>query len=245
MYTKNLSLEIVDTGAAEGEVNMSLDSQLLADLEPSGKPILHFYEWSSPTATYGHFIDPKKHIDLDQARYHHLSLARRPTGGGIVFHIWDFAFSFLMPSNHPLCSENTLDNYKFVNQVVLEVVKEYLELEAILIPEHAPLLGPDCKHFCMARPTIYDVVYKGLKIAGAAQRRTKNGYLHQGTISLAFPHLGLLRSVLLSQEEVTQAMEAYTFAPLGKLYSPKSLESARQKLKELLTQKFLGKCCLA
>lgn len=233
---------MIDTGAADGETNMALDAQLLADLRSDGKAILHFYDWLGPTATYGHFIDPKKHIDLDQARFNHLSLARRPTGGGIVFHIWDLAFSFLMPALHSACSENTLDNYKFVNGVVLEAVKEYLELEAILIPDHAPLLGPNCKHFCMARPTIYDVVYKGLKIAGAAQRRTKRGYLHQGTISLAFPHLGLLKKVLLSQEEVTRAMEAYTFAPLGRLWTPESLSGARDKLKELLTQKFSNVC---
>jgi lipoate-protein ligase A len=243
LYTKNFTLEVIDTGAAEGEVNMSLDGQFLADLRPDGKPILHFYEWASPTATYGHFIDLKKHIDLDHARFHHLSLAKRPTGGGIVFHIWDFAFSFLMPSFHRGCSENTLENYKFVNEVVLEAVKEYLSLEAVLIPDHAPLLGPDCKHFCMARPTIYDVVYQGLKIAGAAQRRTKNGYLHQGTISLAFPHLGLLKSVLLSQEEVTRAMAAYTFAPLGRAWTPAGLKEARKKLRELLQQKFQARCC--
>jgi lipoate-protein ligase A len=165
-------------------------------------------------------------------------LARRPTGGGIVFHIWDFAFSFLMPSKHPACSENTLENYRFVNETVLEAVGGYLSLEALLIPEHAPLLGPNCAHFCMARPTIYDVVYRGLKIAGAAQRRTKNGYLHQGTISLAFPHLGLLKSVLLFEEEIARAMEAYTFAPLGRLWTPSALQGARGKLRELLWDNF-------
>ena len=238
MYTKNLSIELIDTGAAEGETNMSLDSDLLSNLAPDGKPILHFYDWTQPTATYGHFIDPKKHIDLDQARFNGLHLARRPTGGGIVFHIWDLAFSFLMPANHPKCSENTLDNYKFVNEIVLEAVKEYLNLEAILIPEHAPLLGPNCNHFCMARPTIYDVVYKGLKVAGAAQRRTKRGYLHQGTISLAYPQIALLKKVLLSEQEITAAMEAYSFAPLGKSWTRESLQEARVKLKELLFLKF-------
>jgi lipoate-protein ligase A len=238
-------LEVIDTGAAEGEVNMALDTSFLANLRPEGKAVLHFYEWASPTATYGHFIDLKKHIDLDQARLHRLSFARRPTGGGIVFHSWDFAFSFLMPALHPACRDNTLENYKFVNEIVLETVQEYLRVEAILLPEHAPLFGSNCQHFCMARPTIYDVVYRGLKIAGAAQRRTKNGYLHQGTISLAFPQVELLKSVLRSQEEVTRAMEAYTFAPLGRSWTPELLQEARKKMRERLQQKVLDKlsCC--
>ncbi len=217
---------------------MLKDAQLLAELDPFGKPLLHLYEWATPSATYGHFIDLSKHIDLAEASS--ISFARRPTGGGIVFHIWDLAFSFLMPAEHPLCSKNTLENYQFVNQIVLEAVKDYLKLEEpSLIPTDAPSLGPNCNHFCMARPTIYDVVYQGTKIAGSAQRRTKLGYLHQGTISLAYPDLELLNRVLLSKQEITAAMAAYSFAPLGQNWTSESLSSARTTLQTLLEQKFL------
>ena len=221
MYTKNLSLFVLDSGVAEAEVNMAQDAKLLSELE---RPTLHFYDWLKPSATFGHFIDVGKHFDLEKVGAHGLSLARRPTGGGIVFHIWDFAFSFLLPVAHPACSDNTLENYKFVNESVLEAVRDYLSLNGLsLTPEHAPQRGPSCTHFCMARPTIYDVVYNGLKIAGAAQRRTKKGYLHQGTISLASPDLDLLNEILLSKEEITGAMEAYSFAPCK---SPDELRKA-------------------
>ena len=59
-------------------------------------PLLHLYQWDGPSATYGYFIDPSKYLDLNKLRQHHVALARRPTGGGIVFHIWDLAFSFLI-----------------------------------------------------------------------------------------------------------------------------------------------------
>ncbi len=239
MYSKNLCLSVLNTGVSEAEVNMTLDAKFLSELET---PILHLYDWIKPSATYGHFVDLSKHFDLDAVTSNGVSLARRPTGGGIVFHIWDLAFSFLLPVSHPACSDNTLENYKFVNEVVLDAVKEYLSLNDLsLIPEHAPELGPNCNHFCMARPTIYDVVHNGLKIAGAAQRRTKKGYLHQGTISLAAPDLDLLGKLLLSNEEITAAMAAYSFAPLGVNPSPVVLKKAREDLQELLQQKFLLK----
>lgn len=237
MYTKNFNLQILETGRAEASEIMAMDAKLLADLDPEGPPILHLYDWAGPSATYGHFIDLEKHLDLNQVAASRLSLARRPTGGGIVFHIWDLAFSFLMPINHPAFSKNTLENYRFVNEVVLDAVQE----KGVLISEEPPALSPQCRHFCMAKPTIYDVVYQGKKVAGAAQRRTRQGYLHQGTISLAFPHLGFLRQVLLSKEEITRAMTAYTFAPLGFLWRPEALQKARRELQELLKQKFLAK----
>jgi lipoate-protein ligase A len=227
-------LSLLDTGTSEAEANMSLDAELLANLET---PILHFYDWLKPSATYGYFVDLKKHIDVDNAKALGLSFARRPTGGGIVFHIWDLAFSFLLPVSHPACSDNTLENYKFVNEIVLDAVKDFLSIQGLsIIPESEPQLGPNCHHFCMAQPTIYDVVYNGMKIAGSAQRRTKKGYLHQGTISLSFPDLKILNQVLLSKEEITQAMSTYSFAPIKD-----NLTEARTKLKEVLHQKFLKK----
>lgn len=233
-------VRILNTGVSKAQEIMSLDENLLENLNPDDEPILHLYEWEGPSATFGYFIDPVKHLNLAQAEKHGISLARRPTGGGIVFHVWDLAFSFLLPARHPYFSVNTLDNYRFVNQIVLEAAMETFLLgkTAGLTPESFPSLGFDCQNFCMAKPTQYDVVYEGKKIAGAAQRRRKQGYLHQGTISLAIPDFELLSAVLLSNEEVVQAMQAYTFAFLGPNCSKKELGEARGHLQQLLILKF-------
>jgi lipoate-protein ligase A len=79
-----------------------------------------------------------------------------------------------------------------------------------------------------------------MKVAGAAQRRTKKGFLHQGTISLTLPQLDLLQDVLLSNEEIMRAMETYSFAPLGLLTADR-LQQVRVELKALLHQEFLAK----
>lgn len=229
-------LQILDTGISSAEVNMRFDEKLLDELK---LPTLHLYQWARPSATYGYFIRPEKHLDLKRASIRHLDLARRPTGGGIVFHIWDLAFSFLLPSSHPAFSLNTLENYRFVNNVVLEVMRTFFSLQSPveLIPQNYPSLGPDCQNFCMAKPTQYDVVYQGTKIAGAAQRKRKQGYLHQGTISLAAPHIDLLNDILLSKKDVLEAMKAYTFAPLGRLWEPHELQKTRRELQNLLADK--------
>ncbi len=220
---------------------MAQDAALLLDLDPVGLPILHFYDWARPSATYGHFIDVKKYLNLEGVEKRGLALARRPTGGGIVFHIWDLAFSLLVPASHPGFSVNTLDNYKLVNETVLKAVTTYFSLGgAELIEQPGQELGPNCNHFCMARPTVYDAVFRGMKVAGAAQRRTKKGFLHQGTISLTLPQLDLLQDVLLSNEEIMRAMEMYTFAPLGQL-TEERLRQVRSDLKQLLHQEFLAK----
>jgi lipoate-protein ligase A len=222
---------------------MALDEKLLLQLDANENPILHTYQWDGPAATYGYFIDPSKYLDLDRARHHRISLARRPTGGGIVFHIWDLAFSFLMPSNHARFSTNTLENYGFVNSAVLEVMKDFLQLrdplELAFRSVSIPFQGAES--FCMARPTLYDVMVQGRKIAGAAQRRRKNGYLHQGTISLALPEADLLNDVLLSQKEVVQSMMAYSFAPLGRYWSAHDLRSIRIEIQKRLADNLRSK----
>lgn len=227
-------LQILDTGIDTAENNMRFDENLLERLTPSSDPILHLYQWKPIAATFGYFIKPENHLDLKNCEKLGLDLARRPTGGGIVFHIWDLAFSFLMPSGHPACSLNTLENYRFVNDAVLDAVKDYFKLTPELIAQDAASLGPDCKNFCMARPTQYDVVYEGMKIAGSAQRRKSQGYLHQGTISLAAPDGGLLRQMLSSKEEVAGAMETFTFSRVG---DSKELTKVRKDLEKLLADK--------
>ena len=229
-------MQVRDSGRLSAEENMRLDAELLEGADQLEAPLLRLYEWEGDSATYGYFTDPAKLLDVGEANRRGLHLARRPTGGGIVFHIWDMAFSVIVPAHSPLLSNNTLENYALVNNAVLDAVKEFLQGNPplSLTPEDFKPWDRDCFHFCMAKPTQYDVMWEGKKIAGAAQRKTKKGFLHQGTIALTLPPAEYLEAVLLPGTQVKQAMFAHTYPLLGGAASPEQVASAKQKLRSLL-----------
>jgi len=232
--------EFLDTGASSAEENMRIDADLLSQLGEQERPVLRLYDWSGKSATFGLLTKPEQYLNLEKVVEQELDLAKRPTGGGIVFHIWDLAFSTLVPAKCSLFSENTLSNYALINDCVLNVVGSFMggAFEASITPEDASPLDGNCKRFCMAQPTKYDVVWNGCKIAGAAQRQTKRGFLHQGTISLREPDYPFLEKVLLPGSRVLDAMRIKTFALLGPSATDKDYQEARTRLKQLLTSHF-------
>ena len=229
--------EVLDTGLGSAEKNMQIDADLLEGLESRKNPLIHFYEWEGDSATYGYFTDPNLFLKSQGVQKRGLQLARRPTGGGIIFHLWDMAFSAVVPSQSPLFSLNTLDNYSLINSAVLKSVRSLLghtqDLE--LIVDDFQVQGEKCVHFCMAKPTKYDVVLEGKKVAGAAQRKTRAGFLHQGTISLVFPSEDYLRDVLASDADVLNAMKQYTFSIFPNGATPGAIREVKEELKSLLT----------
>lgn len=215
---------------------MAIDVRLLEEMKPDDRPTLHFYDWEGKAATYGYFLNPERFLDLEQGEGVGLSLARRPTGGGIVFHVSDLAFSVLVPARFPHHSTNTLDNYDFINGAVKRGIKTFFKngMSPTLLSDELPPSDESCRHFCMAKPTKYDVMLEGRKIAGAAQRRRKQGYLHQGSIAIAVPKENFLNRILLKGTRVGEAMRAHTFSLLGKDWTPKELEQVREALKDQL-----------
>ena len=111
-------MQLIDSGKQTAAENMRLDEQLLEELDPYGFPILRFYEFSAPAATYGYFLKPEEHL----REGHGLDLARRPTGGGILFHLWDLTFSVLIPAHHEGYSTDVMQNYKYINDRVVEAI---------------------------------------------------------------------------------------------------------------------------
>ncbi len=206
--------ELYPTGTRSASKNMSLDASLLEQLPQRAGPLLHTYGWSRPSITYGYFIRPEEWIDMDAAHELGVDLARRPTGGGITFHFGDLAFSALVPAAYPCFSSCTLENYAWINSAVANAVSRCFNLDGVchLFPpseESAPFA-----EFCMAHPTKYDVVLQGRKIGGAAQRRTKHGFLHQGTICLRKPPEAMLKRLLRHYDRVAPLMDAFSY-PLG------------------------------
>jgi lipoate-protein ligase A len=231
-----MAWNLIEREAATAVSNMEFDVELLNTLSPEGSPILHLYDWVKPSATYGFFSRPHELLNMEAVERIGFDLARRPTGGGIVFHTWDLAFSVLIPSGSPLYSQNTLENYELINRVVFDVVQDFIgkNIAMSLTPQDAAMKSTQQAFFCMARPTKYDLVVGNKKVVGAAQRKTKQGFLHQGTIALQAPDLSLLNEMLLPKD-VCRAMQRATFPLLGE---NDSLEEGRKHLKELLKYYF-------
>jgi len=228
---------VIDTGTQSAEENMRLDADLLERADTLHQPVLRFYEWAAESATYGYFTDPAQLLNLEVASALSLHLARRPTGGGIVFHLWDMAFSVIVPASCPEFSMHTLENYAFVNNAVLAAVSDFFEETPplTLTLEDYSAWDKNCSHFCMAKPTKYDVMWEGKKVAGAAQRKTRKGFLHQGTLALVMPPSEYLDQILLPSSQVKEAMLAHTCPLLGRSATQEQISAAKQRLRALLT----------
>jgi lipoate-protein ligase A len=216
-----------------------MDADLLRIMRPGSEPLLHLYDWEANALTFGHFVDPAKYLRETALTAHHFQAARRPTGGGILFHTCDLAFSAFLPSGHSAYSTNTLESYALINNVVLEAVERFTSEKNTVLLDHQPLpLNHSAKHFCMAHPTRYDIMWGGLKVGGAAQRRTKNGILHQGSVCLTVVSDKVLSDILIPAEEVMQGMKANSFPLLGASPSQAELWDARCYLRNLLAECF-------
>ncbi len=226
-------LQIIDSGKQTARSNMTKDKNLLYSLDPEGSPILHLYEWEKPSITYGHFIKIERFFDSEEVEKMGVEMTKRPTGGGVVYHMADYAFSFLLPSTHPEFSQRPIENYAFVHSILSKVIEKFFQVEQVtMIPQDQPISKEEDQFFCMVRPTKYDLLYKEQKIAGAAQRKRKEGYLHQGTISLSTPspkYLDLLKLPHLKEE---MRKNSYTPIALDRL------PEARKEIKELLIDEF-------
>lgn len=216
---------------------MRIDADLLERAGDLQAPYLHLYEWRKQSITYGHFIQPEMFLQIEAITALGWEIAKRSTGGGIVLHPFDMAFSVVVPASCSIFSTNTLQNYAFVNRAVLLSCEQFLKERGAfsLINEDAPSSDQASSHFCMARPTKYDVVLQGRKIAGAAQRKTRKGFLHQGMISLSVPPKSLLDQILLPGTEVAASMRSKTAPLLAPLHTEEDLIEAKAVLKNLLS----------
>ena len=231
--TLRAMIDVIDSGSGSAESHMLFDKQLLESLKERAYPLLHFYEWEEKSATYGHFLTPSDHLEMQALEREGIALAKRPTGGGITFHLWDLAFSVLIPATHEGYHSDVMKNYHYINVRVLEAIKAFLKerrssLNLLQDKEHTEL----ARHFCYAKPTRYDVMLENRKVAGAAQRKKRQGYLHQASISLCLPDFTLLEKLVKPQ--VVDAMREVTM-PLAK---QEELEEARALMKSHLQKTF-------
>ncbi len=149
---------------------MAIDEVLLKTIEG---PTLRIYRWAEPAVSFGYF---GKFAEAKTFAYNR-ELVRRWTGGGMVEHGADVTYTLLVPPAHPWCQARAAESYRLVHEAIAAFLQT-LGGAAQVVPVTAEKTGDAC----FANPVQYDLVAAGKKLAGAAQRRTRWGLLHQGSI---------------------------------------------------------------
>ena len=162
-----------DSGHGDPLWNMAVDEVLLKQSETVGLPLLRFYGWTRPAATFGYFQSFRKVETLTQLR----PLVRRPTGGGLVPHESDWTYSLAIPPDHEWWKLRARESYRRIHDWLRRAF-ERLDLGTSL----SPALRPEEPGQCFVGAERHDLLWRNRKIAGAAQRRNRNGLLIQGSI---------------------------------------------------------------
>ncbi len=155
---------------------MAMDEALLWFVGRMGAAVLRFYEWSEAAASFGYF---QRYSDVERMTSLR-PLMRRPTGGGIVPHDRDWTYSLVVPPEHAWYDMRAVESYRAVH-LWLQAAFERIAVETELA-EEAMKAGAGQ---CFAGHEKFDLLFQGGKIAGAAQRRTKQGLLIQGSVQAA------------------------------------------------------------
>jgi len=152
---------------------MALDEALLDAMPRLGKPVLRFYGWTEPAASFGYF---QKHAEVERLTLLR-PLVRRPTGGGLVPHDADWTYSLAFPAAHAWHRLKALESYRRVHEWLQSAFARLgVETEVAAGPRKA------APGQCFAGHERFDLLWRGQKIAGAAQRRTRLGLLIQGSV---------------------------------------------------------------
>ena len=152
---------------------MAIDEALLEAAPRLGDPMLRFYGWSEPAATFGYSQKYEEVAQWTKLR----PLIRRPTGGGLVPHDTDWTYSLTVPAGHAWYSLTAQESYHRVHEWLHEAFAKIGVTTEVSSNCHKELPGQ-----CFAGAEQFDLLLDGRKIAGAAQRRTRTGLLIQGSV---------------------------------------------------------------
>ena len=169
-------LDVLDDRPPHGAaLNMALDEVLLGGL--GGRPLLRVYRWERPAVSFGYFEPYEAVARLFPGR----ELVRRWTGGGTVEHGADWTYSLLVPRSHPVTNLRAGKSYRLVHHALREAFVR-LGWGAPVLAEGSSASSQAAVRACFVQPVEHDLLQDGRKLGGAAQRRTRAGLLHQGSV---------------------------------------------------------------
>ena len=185
-----------------GPEAMAVDEWLL---ETATTPVLRVYGWLGAWGTVGYF----GHLAQAQRALPGVGWVRRWTGGGVVDHRADWTYTVVAPQGEPLADWRGAESYRQIHCALVDTLRA--ERGNVRLSAGDEQTGAA---LCFENPVSHDLVGDdGKKLAGAGQRRTRRGLLHQGSVAAACDEaVSRLRAETLASG-LARVWEAHDFQP--------------------------------
>jgi lipoyl(octanoyl) transferase len=210
------------SGPGDPAFNMALDEALLQAMPRLGQPVLRFYAWTEPAASFGYF---QRYADIERMTLLR-PLVRRPTGGGLVPHDADWTYSLGFPPSDEWYSLTATESYRHVHEWIQAAFAKFQ-----VTTELAPACQKSQAGQCFRGHEKFDLLWRGQKLAGAAQRRTRDGLLIQGSVQP--PPLSLAKA---AWHEAMRAVACDTYGAAWVKFEPDT--ALGERAQELARQKY-------
>jgi lipoate-protein ligase A len=177
---------LIDTGPLDGPSNMALDEALLSCFDPgSSLPVLRLYGWSPPAFSIGRFQKPDEVIDLGACARAGISVVRRVTGGGCIFHAEELTYSIVCTPDQVADVGGVKESFRLLCGFLLGAYRRVGLAPgfAIDVNSRREKLGQRTP-LCFAGTEEYDILVAGRKLGGNAQRRQRGIIFQHGSIPL-------------------------------------------------------------
>ena len=214
---KQAKFRFIDSTTATVANQLAVDKNLLQDFD--NQAVFRLYDWFDG-CSIGMSQDPSRLPELQGLNLQGDEIAKRMTGGGILFHGHDISYTIIVPSLW-LRDLSVKASYEYLCSFLKQFYKN-LGLN--------PNFAKDCteinlskSNFCQVGFEAYDMIINGQKIGGNAQKRSKQAIFQHGSIPL-FTH--------------KRFASRYSGASLADFNIDISMQEAKQKLTQAFVETF-------
>lgn len=179
------TFKLIRSVAASAVYNMELDEKIFNRYLEDGIGVFRVYRWEKSSFTYGFSQNPQNEINLNKCAFDGIQIAKRITGGGILFHDNEITYSFVCSKDDAGEPKSVFVSYRNICEFLMRFY-ESLGLEAVFALESENFQKRCAPHqLCSASYEKYDIVIAGRKIGGNAQKRKRQLIFQHGSIPLS------------------------------------------------------------
>lgn len=177
---------LLDSGYADGPMNMAVDDALLdALVAGEGRPTLRLYGWHPAAVSLGYFQPLDEGISLTEIAARGFGLVRRPSGGRAILHKDEITYSVTVPEEQVESGQSVMGSYRSISRGI-EAGLALLGLGAELADrkDQPRMKAEGLPTVCFAKAARCDMTFEGRKIVGSAQTRRRGVIMQHGSVPI-------------------------------------------------------------